>query len=330
MAPSRAQVPPDAIAATRRFNRFYTARMRLLDRSHLESAYSLTEVRLLYELRHRDKPTARDLAATMRIDAGQLSRLLDRMRERGLVRASVGTDRRARPLELTAKGRRAFDPLETRANAHVAEALASVAPSDRASLIDCLAGVQVLLSPPGDRAASATVGVRAPRPGDLGWVVERHGSVYAQEYGWDASFECLVAGIIGDFRGHLPGARERAWIATVDGRRAGCVFLMRKTDTVAKLRLLLVEPWARGLGLGGRLVRSCIDGATELGYRHMTLWTNSVLDAARRIYEREEFALVDESPHTSFGAELIGQTWERDLPVASPVATRRVTRAARR
>ena len=315
-----------AIAAVRRFNRFYTARLRLLDRSHLGSPFTLTEVRLLYELAHADRPTARALGETLAIDAGQLSRLLDGLRRRGLLRATPGADRRTRPIGITAKGRRALAPLEARASAQVADAIAPLAASDREALLDCLAGTQVLLAPPGDRAQQAKVELCAPRAGDLGWVVERHGAVYAAEYGWNAEFECLVAGIVGAFRGHVAGARERAWIATVDGRRAGCIFLMRKSETVAKLRILLVEPWARGLGLGGSLVRACIAGAEELGYRRMTLWTNSVLHAARRIYERERFELVDESPHRSFGQDLIGQTWERSLSAKG----RRMARSAGR
>jgi DNA-binding MarR family transcriptional regulator/GNAT superfamily N-acetyltransferase len=309
--------PSTAVAAVRRFNRFYTARLRLLDRSHLGSPFTLTEVRLLYELAHHERPTARVLGELLAIDAGQLSRLLEGLRRRGLLRATSGTDRRTRPLEITAKGRRALAPLEARASAQIAEAIAPLSASDRASLLDCLAGTHVLLAPPGARARHALAELRAPRAGDLGWVVERHGAVYAAEYGWDAEFECLVAGIVGAFRGHVAGSRERAWIATVDGRRAGCVFLMRKSESVAKLRILLVEPWARGLGLGGKLVRACIEGAEELGYRRMTLWTNSVLLAARRIYEREGFALVNESPHRSFGDDLVGQTWERDLRPAT-------------
>jgi DNA-binding MarR family transcriptional regulator/GNAT superfamily N-acetyltransferase len=331
--------PTTTVAAVRRFNRFYTARLRLLDRSHLGSPFTLTEVRLLYELAHADRPTARVLGETLAIDAGQLSRLLDGLRRRGLLRTTAGPDRRTRPIEITPRGRRALAPLEARASAQVAEAIAPLSASDRDSLLDCLAGAHVLLAPPGDRAAQAKVELRAPRAGDLGWVVERHGAIYAAEYGWNAEFECLVAGIVGTFRGHVAGSRERAWIATVDGRRAGCVFLMRKSDTVAKLRILLVEPWARGLGLGGRLVRACIEGAEESGYRRMTLWTNSVLQAARRIYEREGFELVDEAPHHSFGEDLVGQTWERTLtpaptgsrgPAAARVSAAKRSAAGRR
>jgi DNA-binding MarR family transcriptional regulator/GNAT superfamily N-acetyltransferase len=323
--------PSTAVAAVRRFNRFYTARLRLLDRTHLGSPFTLTEVRLLYELAHAHRPTAGALAETLAIDAGQLSRLLDGLRRRGLLRATTGVDRRTRPLALTPKGRRALAPLEARASAQVADAIAPLSRSDRASLLDALAGVRVLLAPPADRATAARIEFRPPQSGDLGWVIERHGAIYAAEYGWDASFECLVAQIVGEFRGHIAGSRERAWIATVDGRRAGCVFLMRKSDPVAKLRILLVEPWARGLGLGGKLVRACIEGAEALGYRRMTLWTNSILHAARRLYEREGFVLVDEAPHRSFGDDLVGQTWERALnPSAAAPAARRTGRSAAR
>ncbi|MCE9601531.1 MAG: bifunctional helix-turn-helix transcriptional regulator/GNAT family N-acetyltransferase [Gemmatimonadetes bacterium] len=319
----RAATTPGEIARVRRFNRFYTARLRLLDRSHLESSLTLTEVRLLYELSHRDHPTARDLGVALALDEGQLSRLIAALKRRGLVRATTGDDRRQRRLALTARGTRAFAVLDTRASTQVRSVLDPLAPSDRGALLEAMAGIEVLLSPTVGAARAPEIVLRSPLPGDLGWVIERHGAVYAAEYGWDASFERLVAGIVSTFEGDDPAARERCWIATVDGRRAGCVFLMRKSASVAKLRILLVEPWARGLGLGGTLVRACIAGATELGYRRLTLWTNSVLSAARRIYEREGFVLMDEARHRSFGADLVGQTWERDLTPARPVTDAR-------
>jgi DNA-binding MarR family transcriptional regulator/N-acetylglutamate synthase-like GNAT family acetyltransferase len=305
--------PTHAVGRVRRFNRFYTRRLRLLDAGHLGSPFSLTEVRILYEIAHRPDASAGAIATALGLDTGYLSRTLRSFRRRGLVVASVSPgDRRRRVLRLTSRGRRAFARLDARASGQVRDMLGGLGGGELDRLVGAMAQIETLLEDV--RAATrANVELRNPRPGDLGWVVERHGEVYTAEYGWNAVFERLVARVVGEFAAGDETARQRCWIATVDGRRAGCVFVMKGSDTVAKLRLLLVEPWARGHGLGGLLVRTCMAGARELGYTRMTLWTNEVLDAARRIYEREGFVLVARERHRLFGPELTGETWERDL-----------------
>jgi DNA-binding MarR family transcriptional regulator/GNAT superfamily N-acetyltransferase len=321
VAPRRAAVPRAAAARVRRFNRFYTRRLGLLDEGHLHSPFSLPEVRVMYEVAHRERPTAAAIAAALDVDAGYLSRLLRGLRHRGLLAARVVPhDRRERILGLTARGRRTFAGLDARATAEVGAMLEDLSPAERNRLLASLETVQTLLEadepvPRGGRPPAATprVALRAPAPGDLGWVVQRHGELYAEEYGWDEDFERLVARIVGDFASAEPGPRQRAWIATVDGRRAGCVFLMPGDDGVARLRLLLVEPWARGHGLGGLLVGTCIQAARRAGCHTLTLWTNDVLTAARRLYERAGFRLVKTERHRSFGKALTSQTWDLDL-----------------
>ena len=301
-----------AVARVRGFNRFYTRRLRLLDAGHLGSPFSLSQARVLYEIAHRRDASAGAVAAALELDAGYLSRMLSGFRRRGLVAAAPPPeDGRRRTLRLTRRGRQAFTRLDARASGQVREMLGHLGEGDRELLIGAMDQVETLLE--GERGALAVAGLRQPLPGDLGWVVQRHGELYAAEYGWGAPFERLVARVVGEFAAGTEGARQRAWIATLDGRRAGCVFVMKGSETVAKLRLLLVEPWARGHGLGGRLVRACMAGARELGYVRMTLWTNAVLHAARRIYEREGFVLAASEKHRIFGPELTGETWERDL-----------------
>jgi len=317
-----AQLPaPRAAAAARvrRFNRFYTRRLGLLDEGHLHSPFTLPEVRVLYEVAHRERPTAAAIAGALGVDAGYLSRLLRGLRHRGLVAARVVPhDRRQRVLALTARGRRTFAGLDARATSEVAALLQDLSPAERERLLVSLEEVETLLErgdrPRADAAGPApAVALRAPAPGDLGWVVQRHGELYAEEYGWNEGFERLVARIVGEFAAAEPGPRQRGWIATVDGRRAGCVFLMPGGEGIARLRLLLVEPWARGHGLGGRLVDTCIQAARRAGCHTLTLWTNDVLDAARRLYERAGFRLVKTDRHRSFGKTLTGQTWDLAL-----------------
>jgi len=302
-----------AVAPVRRFNRFYTRRLRLLDAGHLGSPFSLSEVRVLYEIAHGDRASAGAIAAALDLDAGYLSRMLRGFRRRGLVAAAATPDDgRRRTLRLTRSGRRAFARLDARASDQIRGMLGRLGGDQLERLVGAMSQIESLLED--ERAAAAAeVELRAPGPGDLGWVVLRHGEMYAAEYGWGAPFERLVARVVGEFATGGEDARQRAWIATVDGQRAGCVFVMEGSETIAKLRLLLVEPWARGHGLGGRLVRTCMAGARELGYSRMTLWTNEVLHAARRIYEREGFARVAWETHRIFGPELVGETWERDL-----------------
>jgi DNA-binding MarR family transcriptional regulator/GNAT superfamily N-acetyltransferase len=314
-------VPRAAAARVRRFNRFYTHRLGLLDAHHLHSPFTLPEVRVLYEVAHRQRPTAAAIAGALGLDPGYLSRLLRGLRQRGLVVAStVAHDRRQRVLALTSRGRRIFAGLDARATTEVAAMLDGLSGAERERLLDSLEAVETLLDPGGPAEVEPSVGRRAPvialrvpAPGDLGWVVQRHGELYAEEYGWNAEFERLVARIVGEFAAADPGPRRRGWIATVNGRRAGCVFLMPGDEEVARLRLLLVEPWARGHGLGGRLVDTCIQAARRAGCQTLTLWTNDVLTAARRLYERAGFHLVKTERQRNFGKLLTSQTWELAL-----------------
>jgi DNA-binding MarR family transcriptional regulator/N-acetylglutamate synthase-like GNAT family acetyltransferase len=307
-----------AAARVRRFNRFYTQRMGLLQEGLLQSRFSLAEVRVLYEIAHLPEPTARLIATTLGMDEGHLSRLLGQLRARGLVSARASTsDRRRRILALTTRGQMAFADLNSKATDEVAELLHPLSPSGRQQLLASLAAVESLLAEAESQPRAPEVMLRPPEPGDLGWVVQRHGELYAEEYGWTAEFERLVATIVGEFASAPPESGNRCWIATLDDERAGCVFLVPASAQVAKLRLLLVEPWARGVGLGSRLVDVCIAAAREDGYRSLTLWTNDVLVAARRLYERAGFRLVKGERHQSFGKALIGQNWELELASSS-------------
>ena len=297
----------ERVAALRRFNRFYTQRIGVLREDHLGSGFSLGEVRVLYELAHRRDPTAVELARDLNLDAGYLSRVLSSFERAGLLqRTTSGADRRRSLLSLTRRGRSALAHLERETARQVAALLGRLAPAEADRLLAAMGTIEELLGAPrGERA----VLLRPHQAGDLGWVVERHGRIYGDEYGWDERFEALVAGVVAGFGKHHDPARERCWIAEVDGERAGAVFLVRRSKAVAQLRLLLVEPRVRGLGIGGRLVSECIRFARQAGYAKITLWTNSVLHAARRIYQRTGFELVHEAPHADFGTRLIGQTW---------------------
>jgi DNA-binding MarR family transcriptional regulator/GNAT superfamily N-acetyltransferase len=298
----------------RRFNRFYTRQMGLLDEGLLHSPFSLTEVRVLYEIAHRTAPTASAIGQELGLDAGYLSRILLRLRKAGLVSATLAAgDRRRRLLALTARGRRTFGALDARSSREVGVLLGGLSPTARRHLLQSMRRVETVLAPASGGRGSVRVALRAPAPGDLGWVVQRHGELYAAEYEWNEDFETLVAGIVAEFAARFDPRRERAWIAELDGVRAGSVFLVRQSDQVAKLRLLLVEPWARGHGLGHSLVQACIDFAREAGYQTITLWTNSVLDAARVIYQQTGFRQVGSERHRSFGHDLVSETWELAL-----------------
>lgn len=296
----------------RRFNRFYTQRLGLLNSRHLQSPFTLAEARVIYELAHRERPTASELSQALVVDEGYLSRLLHRLRARGVVRARVAEhDGRQRWLALTPKGRKAFHTLDARATDSVEGLIRNLAPPGQQQLLEAVETVEALLS---DAREAGPIVLRTPVPGDLGWVVQRNAELYHEEYGWNADYERLVAGIIGEYAAAPEGARNRGWIATVGGRRAGCIFLMpHDQPDVCRLRLLLVEPWARGQGLGGRLVAACIEGAREAGCKRLTLWTNDILVAARRIYERAGFVLTASERHESFGHSLVGQTWDLSL-----------------
>jgi DNA-binding MarR family transcriptional regulator/N-acetylglutamate synthase-like GNAT family acetyltransferase len=302
------------VAAVRRFNRFYTRKIGVLQESLLSSALSLTEVRVLYELGHDQQVAGRGasaLAATLGIDEGYLSRILGAFERRGMIRRKpLSQDRRRSSLVLNARGARALARLEARSHAEVESMLNGLDGGEQRRLVEAMRDIERLL---GGSQQPAPLLLRAPDPGDIGWVVHRHGALYAKEYAYDARFEALVAEIAGAFVRNLDPRRERCWIAERDGRIAGSVFLVRKSARVAKLRLLLVEPSARGLGLGTRLVDECVRFARGAGYRKMVLWTQSELIAARKIYERSGFRLVESSPHHSFGRDLVGETWELQL-----------------
>lgn len=300
------------IAAVRRFNRFYTRRIGVLNGGLLHSALSLTEVRVLFELAHGANLTARALCDELGVDAGYLSRLLRGLEERGLVaRTASPNDGRIVHLNLTDRGREEFATLDQRANEEVRALLTPRPVAQQRQLLGALRTVEEILDAAPPRRESYIL--RHHQPGDMGWVVHRHGVLYAAEYGWDERFEALVAEVVASFIQKFDPRWERCWIAERDGEIVGSVFLVRKSKTVAQLRLLLVEPSARGLGIGARLVEECIRFARQAGYRKMTLWTNNVLHTARRIYQKAGFQLVDEHPHERFGRDLIGQTWELTL-----------------
>ena len=300
------------VAAVRGFNRFYTRQIGLLDRGFLESPFSLTEVRVLYELSARRRLTATDLGRELGLDAGYLSRLLQGFRARKLIKTAPSpTDGRQSILQLSAHGRRVFSGLQRRQVDSVRRMLRGLADHERRNLVAAMRTIEAAL---GEPAADETAFIlRPPRAGELGWVIYRQGFLYNQEYGWDETFEALVAGIVADFVRTFDPRRERCWIAERDGEVVGSIFCVKKTASVARLRMLYVEPAARGLGIGKRLVEQCVRFARRAGYRRMTLWTNDVLHAARAIYVQAGFRLVHEESHHSYGHDLVAQTWEMDL-----------------
>ena len=299
------------VLAMRRFNRFYTQKIGVLEDGRLYAPFSLAETRVLYELAHRDRVTASDLVRDLGLDAGYLSRMLRNFAKRGLVaRKPAPEDARQSLLTLTAAGRKTFAPLETASQRVLAPLLQRLNPNERAQLAGAMAIIERLL---GGGAAKPEVRLRPHQPGDIGWMVEAHGRLYAREYGWDSSFEALAAEVGAQFLRDYDPQWERAWIAEVDGERMGCVFLIRKSAKVAKLRVLIVDPRARGLGIGKALVDECIRFARQKGYKKITLWTNSVLTAARAIYEKAGFKLVGSEKHRSFGKDLVGETWDLAL-----------------
>ena len=310
------------IGAVRRFNRFYTRQIGVLQEGLLGSPFSLTEVRVLYELAHRDRPTAADLGRELGLDAGYLSRILRGFERRGLIeKARSHADGRETLLSLTKKGQRTFAPLDARSSAEIGGLLGRLSPHKQARLVEAMRTVEGLLGGAEPEPQTPFL-LRSHQPGDMGWVVHRHGVLYAREYGWDERFEALVAEIAAAFILNFDPKRERCWIAERDGEIVGSVFLVKKSKTVAQLRLLLVEPAARGLGLGSRLVGECERFARQVGYRKIVLWTNSVLRAARHIYEEAGYRLAHEERHHSFGHDLIGETWELDLrPAPQPPST---------
>src|SRR5579875_277770 len=308
MTPEAAQV-----AAVRAFNRFYTNVIGVLRGSYLDVPYSLTEARVLFELARQESTEVAALRRALDIDAGYLSRILARFGTEKLTeRRRSETDGRAQVIRLTEAGRAAFADLDRRQSEQTAVMLAGLPGPDRRRLLAAMATIQHVLPGPGAVPAPPRSWLlRAPRPGDLGWVIQRHGALYAREYGFDETFEHLVARIVADWAGGRDPRREAAWIAEVDGEPAGCVFCVRQDDSTAKLRLLLTEPTARGLGIGGRLVAECLRFARDAGYTTITLWTQDCLHEARRIYQRAGFTLVSEGSHHSFGQDLTEQVWSR-------------------
>ena len=299
------------IDRVRRFNRFYTRRIGALRRGLLDTEFTLPEARLLYELGDKGRCTATALGAELDLDAGYLSRLLRSLKRKSLVQGSpCKEDARQTLLSLSAKGREAFSDLDARSRGDVAAMLSGLKGSDQARLVGAMALVESLLDA---KKGEAKIVLRAQRPGDMGWVVQRHGELYAQEYGWDERFEALVAGITKDFVENLDAKGERCWIAERGGERLGCVFLVKKSKSTAQLRLLIVEPAARGKGLGRRLVEECIAFAREKGYRKLVLWTQSNLLAARSIYRQAGFELMKKEIHQDFGVRLTGEYWELKL-----------------
>ncbi len=298
------------VAAVRSFNRFYTRRIGVLGDRILESPYSLAEMRVLYELAHRDAPAATDLATELGLDAGYLSRILRRFEAAKLIaRTRARDDARRSQLRLTARGRATVAPLEARARGEIAELLNRVPAPDRHKVVGAMGTIQRILDQGADEAREPYV-LRPPQPGDMGWIVHRHGAIYAKEWGYNQEFEALVARIVAEFLEREDPRRERCWIAERHGEIVGSVFVVAKSKTVAKLRLLLVEPSARGLGIGRRLVEECVRFARQAGYRSLTLWTQSELVAARRLYKDAGFVCVESHTHDSFGRKgLVAETW---------------------
>ena len=300
------------VDAVRAFNRFYTRQIGVLGAHYLESEFSLTDLRVLYELAHRDNSTASDIGRELGLDAGYLSRILRRFEGRGfLTRATSAADARQSVLRLTKKGRAAFAPNDTRARQLVEEMLSRLPDAAQRELIGAMTTITEKLGEPPAVERSAPYLLRTHQPGDMGWVVYRHGAIYAREWGYDARFEALVARICADFLDHLDPSGERCWIAERNGATVGSVFLVRQSKTVGKLRLLLVEPEARGLGIGKRLIEECIRFGRDAGYRKITLWTQSDLNAARRLYQQAGFRCVKKTPQPNFGRpDLVAETWE--------------------
>ena len=300
------------VEAVRRFSRFYTRQVGVLHEGYNGSEFSLTEARIIYELAHREAATATDLAKTLGLDTGYLSRILKAFQERGLIqRRASDADARQYLLSLTELGQKRFAELNARSRSDMAQMLSALTARQQQRLITAMNEIEALLSAEPERGAPYIL--RPHQPGDIGWAVQKHGEFYAREYGFDESFEALAAEIGAKFLKEFDPKKERAWIAEKDGENVGCVFLIKQSDEVAKLRMLLVDPKARGLGIGRRLVEECIRFARNKGYRKITLWTNDVLVTACHIYKQCGFKQVAEERHHSFGHELVGQTWELDL-----------------
>ncbi len=313
-----ARRPDDRITAVRRFNRFYTRQIGVLRKNFLDSPYSLAEARVLYEIASRRAPTASDVARTLDLDAGYLSRLLRQFERRGLIRRKTSLrDARQSHLSLTPRGRHAYAPLERRSQRDTATMLERLPPAAQSRLIAAMQTIHGLLDDDGaaplPQSAGAAYTLRAPVPGDFGWIVRRHAEIYAREYGWTEPFEGLCAQIVADFANGYDAKRERCWIAEMDGEPVGCIFLVKDSTKLARVRLLLVDPKARGLGLGAHLVDECVRFARRAGYKNITLWTHSVLTAARHIYQKAGFRLTGTERHKSWGKPVTSEFWDLEL-----------------
>jgi DNA-binding MarR family transcriptional regulator/GNAT superfamily N-acetyltransferase len=310
------RVAASRIATVRRFNRFYTRQIGVLRKNFLDSPYSLAEARVLYEIARRRLPTASDVGRALDLDAGYLSRVLRNFEKNGLVeRTAAPHDARRSHLALSARGKRAYAPLDARSQRDVANMLGKLDAADQARLIAAMSTIETLLG--GDATTKPAAGrnyiLRAPVPGDFGWIVKRHAELYAQEYRWTAPFEGVCAQIVADFVNRNDPKRERCWIAEMGGENVGCIFLVKDSATVARIRLLLVDPKARGLGLGARLADECIRFARAAGYKKITLWTHSVLTAARHIYQKAGFKLTRSEKHKSWGRPVVSEFWDLEL-----------------
>jgi DNA-binding MarR family transcriptional regulator/N-acetylglutamate synthase-like GNAT family acetyltransferase len=307
----------DSIAAVRRFNRFYTRQIGVLRRTYLDSPYSLGEMRVLYELAQNEKLTASDIARTLDLDMGYLSRLLRNFEKRGLINRRISaSDARQNHLALTTRGRKTFAPMEQRSQRYAAAMLAKLDSGQQEQIVSAMNAIETLLAgtPAAKAGDRAPYTLREPRAGDFGWIVSRHAELYLREYGWAEPFEGLCAQIVADFVNNFDAARERCWIAEMNGENVGCVMLVKDDQlNVARLRLLLVDPKARGLGLGARLVDECVLFARAKGYAKVTLWTHSVLSAARHVYEGAGFKLTSSEPRRSWGKDVVAEFWDLEL-----------------
>jgi DNA-binding MarR family transcriptional regulator/GNAT superfamily N-acetyltransferase len=305
-----------SIAVVRQFNRFYTRQIGVLRKTYLDSPYSLGEMRVLYELAHADQLTASDIARALDLDAGYLSRLLRNFEKRGLIsRKTSKKDGRQSHLALTARGRKLFAPMEERSQRDAGAMLDKLEPSQQTQIVAAMTSIETLLTNGQTvKCAQPRYTLREPRAGDFGWVISRHAELYLQEYGWGEPFEGLCAQIVADFVNNVDATCERCWIAELNGENVGCVMLVKDDQPgVARVRLLLVDPKARGLGLGERLVDECVRFARSVGYTKITLWTHSVLSAARHVYEKARFTLTSSEPRHSWGKDVVAEFWDLDL-----------------
>lgn len=314
--PAQAQHDAQRVAAVRRFNRFYTQHLGVLNDGFLDSPFSLTQARVLYEIRERSSSTATDIGRDLGLDAGYLSRLLAQFEKSGLIRKERSpSDGRQSFLSITAMGRKAMDHLERRTVRQVGDVLHRLSDPEQDRLVSAMRSVERMMAPaPKDgKGVESEIILREPKPGDLGWIVERHAVLYLQEYGWAGNFEAICAQIVADFGMKFDPARERCWIAEMDGGNVGSVFLVKDTEEIARLRLLLVDPIARGRGLGTRLTAECVRFAKECGYRGITLWTHSILTPARHIYAKAGFTLTSSEKKKSFGKDVVSEIWDLKL-----------------